>query len=77
VSGDDGVPLEVPNRVTQAGADGTVGRFEGSLAGSMRGATVTVVGDAEGALSSLLVPGRYDGTLLDDCVFDVGGLSRA
>jgi hypothetical protein len=70
-------PLELPNQVQQVSYAGDVGRFEGLMSGSLRPASVTVTGHADGALSSLLVPGRHDGSLLDDCVFDVGGLSPA
>jgi Acetoacetate decarboxylase (ADC) len=71
----DSTPLDIPNHVQQASTDGEVRRFDGTLSGSMRMASVIVDGQAEGPLSSLLVPGRYDGTVLSDCEFHVGPLN--
>lgn len=69
--------LEIPNLVQQVSTDGEVRRFEGAMSGSMRPASVTINGVAEGPLASLLLPGSYDGTLLADCRFNVGGLNPA
>jgi hypothetical protein len=68
-------PLEFPNHVQQVSTTGEVRRFDGSLAGSMQMASVIVDGQADGPLASLLVPGRYDGTVLSDCEFQVGPLN--
>ncbi|HEX3901143.1 MAG TPA: acetoacetate decarboxylase family protein [Mycobacteriales bacterium] len=73
----DASPLEVPNHVQQVSTDGDVRGFDGSMIGAMRSASVTVDGHADGPLASLLVPGRYDGTLLTDCEFSVGALNPA
>jgi hypothetical protein len=73
----DASPLEVPNHVQQVSTDGEVRGFDGAMTGAMRSAAVTVDGHADGPLSSLLIPGRYDGTLLTDCEFNVGGLNPA
>jgi hypothetical protein len=73
----DAVPVEFPNHIQQVSTDGEVRRFDGSLAGAMRSASITVDGHADGPLSALLVPGRYDGTLLTDCDFDCGPLNPA
>lgn len=71
----DSTPLVIPSRVQQASTEGWVGRFEGEMAGQMRSATVTVDGKADGPLASLLIPGRYDGTILTGATFDVGPLT--
>lgn len=71
----DSTPLEMPNRVQQVSTSSEVGVFEGQMSGLLQPATVTVLGHADGPLSALLVPGRYDGTLLTDCEFNVGGLN--
>lgn len=71
----DPMPLSIPSRVQQASTEGFVGRFEGEMSGALRSAAVTVDGKADGPLSSLLAPGRYDGTLLNDATFDVGPLT--
>lgn len=73
----DAMPLEVPNHVQQVSTDGEVRGFDGSMTGDMRSASVTVDGHADGPLAALLVPGRYDGTVLTDCEFDVDGLNPA
>lgn len=71
----DASPVEVPNHVQQVSTDGEVRSFDGLMTGAMRSAAVTVDGHADGPLSSLLVPGRYDGTMLTDCEFSVGPLN--
>jgi hypothetical protein len=71
----DASPLEVPNHVQQVSTDGEVRSFDGTMTGAMRSATVTVDGHADGPLSSLLIPGHYDGTMLTDCEFNVGALN--
>ena len=73
----DAMPLDIPNHVQQVSTDGEVRRFDGTLSGAMRMASVTVDGHADGPLAALLVPGRYDGTVLSDCEFEVGGLNPA
>lgn len=67
--------ISLPNRLRQASIDGHVGRLESTLTGSLRPATVEVMGKADGPLSALLRPGRYDGSQLRDCSFDVGPLT--
>ncbi|HEX3707556.1 MAG TPA: acetoacetate decarboxylase family protein [Mycobacteriales bacterium] len=71
----DAMPLDIPNHVQQVSTAGEVRRFDGTMSGAMRSASVTVDGHADGPLSALFVPGRYDGTVLTDCEFDVGGLN--
>ena len=66
---------QIPNKVQQVSTDGEVRRFDGNLAGSMRSASVTVDGVAEGPLSTLLRAGTFDGTILSDCRFEVGALN--
>jgi hypothetical protein len=73
----DAVPLEIPNHVQQVSTDGAVRQFDGTMSGAMQPASVTVDGHADGPLSALLVPGRYDGSVVTDAVFDVGGLNPA
>jgi hypothetical protein len=73
----DATELEMPNRVQQVSTSGDVGVFDGVMSGLLRPAAVTVLGKAEGPLASLLVPGRYDGTMLSDCEFNVGPLHPA
>jgi hypothetical protein len=65
----------VPNHVQQVSTEGIVRRFDGTIAGSMSSARVEVGGHADGPLSALLVPGRYDGTVITSCEFDVGPLT--
>ncbi|MGN6473759.1 MAG: hypothetical protein ACTHK4_08955, partial [Mycobacteriales bacterium] len=72
----DPAPLEIPNQVQQVSTRGEVRRFNGTIAGSMRSAAVTVDAVAEGpVLAALLGSGRFEGSLLTDCEFNVGGLS--
>lgn len=73
----DATPVELANHVQQVSTDGEVRRFDGTLAGAMRPASITVDGRADGPLSALLVPGRYDGSIVTDCAFAVGGLNPA
>jgi hypothetical protein len=68
-------PLTIPNHVQQVSIDGAVHRFEGEMSGTMTGATVDVDGHADGPLSALFKPGRYDGSVVTDCRFDVGPLN--
>jgi hypothetical protein len=65
----------IPSNVQQVSAAGAVRRFTGTMGGVTQPAAVNVEGVAEGPLASLLVSGRYDGTLLTDCAFEVGGLN--
>jgi hypothetical protein len=65
----------IPSNVQQVSAQGAVRRFTGTMGGAMQPAAVNVDAVAEGPLAPLLVSGRYDGTLLHDCNFEVGGLS--
>jgi hypothetical protein len=65
----------IPSNVQQVSAAGAVRRFTGTMTGAMQPASVNVEGVAEGPLAPLLVSGRYDGTLLTDCAFEVGGLN--
>jgi len=67
----------IPSNVKQVSTAGVVRRFTGTMGGSMQPAAVNVEGVAEGPLAPLLVSGRYDGSLLSGCTFDVGGLSPA
>ena len=69
--------LEMPNRVQQVSTSGEVGVFDGLMSGTLQPATVTVLGKAEGLLATLLIPGRYDGTLLTDCAFECGPFTPA
>jgi hypothetical protein len=71
----DAMDTSVPNHLQQVAADGTVHRFDGEMSGWLFAATVEVGGHADGPLSSLLVPGRYDGTVISRCSFDVGPLN--
>lgn len=71
----DATDLSVDNHVEQVGASGIVGRFDGTMRGALSPATVTVDGEASGALAALLTPGRYDGTSIADASFDVGALT--
>lgn len=70
----DATPMEIPNRVQQVSTAGQVRRFDGSLAGSMCPAAVVVDAVAEGPLAALLESGTYEGTIVTDCNFSVGGL---
>ena len=71
----DPTALAIPSNVQQASTGGAVRKFTGTMAGSMQPASVNVDGVAEGPLAALLVSGSYNGTLLTDCTFDVGGLN--
>jgi hypothetical protein len=71
----DAMDTTVPNHLQQVATDGTVHRFDGEMTGSLFAATVKVDGHADGPLSSLLVPGQYDGTVISRCSFDVGPLN--
>jgi hypothetical protein len=71
----DAMETAVPNHLQQVAADGTVHRFDGEMTGSLFAATVNVDGHADGPLASLLVPGKYDGTVISRCSFDVGPLN--
>jgi hypothetical protein len=73
VSGDP-MDLALPTKVHQASTEGFVGRFEGEMSGSLRSATVTVDGKAEGPLAGLLRTGQHGATLLTGASFDVGPL---
>jgi len=66
--------LAVPSNVQQVSNEGAVRRFTGNMAGSMQPAAINVEGVAEGPLATLLVSGRYEGTVLNNCNFNVGGL---
>jgi hypothetical protein len=70
----DTSPVAIPSNVQQVSTAGAVRRFTGSMAGAVQSAAVNVEGVAEGPLATLLVSGRYDGTLITDCNFEVGGL---
>jgi hypothetical protein len=70
----DATALSLPNHVQQVSTEGVVRRFDGSLAGSMTAASIEVAGQADGPLAALFVPGRYDGSVMTDCEFDVGPL---
>jgi hypothetical protein len=65
-------PLTIPSRLRQVSTGGVVGGCDGSMAGAMRSATVTVEATAAGPLAALLKPGRYDGTVMSDCEFTCG-----
>jgi hypothetical protein len=65
----------IPSNVQQVSSSGAVRRFTGTMGGAMQPAAVNVEGVAEGPLASLLVSGRYDGTLLTEATFEVGGLN--
>jgi hypothetical protein len=67
----------IPSNVQQVSTSGAVRRFTGTIGGAMQAAAVNVEGVAEGPLASLLVSGRYDGTLVTDATFEVGGLHPA
>jgi hypothetical protein len=67
--------MSIPNHVQQADTDGVVREFDGSLSGSMTAATIEVEGFADGPLATLFSPGRFDGTIMSDCEFDVGPLN--
>ncbi|HWC33502.1 MAG TPA: acetoacetate decarboxylase family protein [Mycobacteriales bacterium] len=67
----------IPSNVQQVSARGAVRRFTGTMTGSMQPAAVNVDAVAEGPLAALLVSGRFDGTLITDCHFDVGPLNPA
>lgn len=71
----DAMDTSVPNHVQQVATDGSVHRFSGEMTGSLFAATVNVEGRADGPLSTLLAPGRYDGTVISRCRFDVGPLA--
>jgi hypothetical protein len=71
----DAAALSVPNHVQQVSTAGAVRQFDGELSGQMSPATVVVDGRADGPLVTLLAPGRYDGSILRDCEFDVGPLN--
>jgi hypothetical protein len=71
----DAMDTTVPNHLEQVSLDGSVHRFDGEMSGAMFAATVDVEGHADGPLSALLVPGRYDGTIISRCTFDVGPLN--
>jgi hypothetical protein len=64
----------LPSQVRQASTDGTVGRVDSELIGSLAAATIEVDGQADGPLAALLRPGSYDGSILRDCSFNVGPL---
>ncbi|HWA65418.1 MAG TPA: hypothetical protein VG899_03495, partial [Mycobacteriales bacterium] len=70
----DATTISLANHVQQVSTDGAVRRFSGTMSGTMRPASVTVDGHADGPLSALLVPGRHHGTMLTDCTFDCAGL---
>jgi hypothetical protein len=72
-----GTPITMPSNVRQVSAGGAVRCFTGTMAGSAQSASVNIEAVAEGPLATLLVSGRYDGTVLTDCKFDVGGLDPA
>jgi hypothetical protein len=65
----------IPSNVQQVSTGGTVRRFTGTMSGTMWPASVSVDGVAEGPLATLLVSGQYDGTVIADCDFEVGGLN--
>jgi hypothetical protein len=67
--------VSMPNHVEQVSTDGVARRFDGTIAGSMSSASVEIDGHADGPLGALLVPGRYDGTMITNCEFDVGPLN--
>jgi hypothetical protein len=67
--------LSIPNHVQQVSTDGVVRRFDGTLTGSMTAATIEVEGHADGPLAALFTAGRYDGSIMTDCEFDVGALN--
>jgi acetoacetate decarboxylase len=71
----DAMETSVPNHLQQVATDGSVHKFSGEMTGSLFAATVNVEGHADGPLASLLVPGRYDGTVISRCTFDVGPLA--
>lgn len=71
----DATDTTVPSQLQQVAVDGSVHRFNGEMTGSLFAATVTVDGRADGLLSSLLAPGRYDGMVISRCSFDVGPLN--
>lgn len=70
----DAMDSSVPNRLQQVATDGSVHTFSGEMTGSLFAATITVDGHADGPLAALFAPGRYDGTVISRCRFDVGPL---
>lgn len=68
-------PLTIPSQLRQVSTDGNVGGCEGSMAGSMRSASIVVAATATGPLAALLRSGRYDGTVLSDSEFTCGPLT--
>jgi hypothetical protein len=71
----DAMDTAVPNHLQQVAADGTVRRFDGEMSGSLFAATIEVDGHADGPLAALLTPGKYDGTVISRCSFDVEPLN--
>jgi hypothetical protein len=64
----------IPSRVQQASTSGVVRRFDGEIRGALSAAKVVVDGKADGPLAALLMPGTYDGTMIESGAFDVGPL---
>ncbi|HEX3823614.1 MAG TPA: acetoacetate decarboxylase family protein [Mycobacteriales bacterium] len=72
---DDPTPFAAPSLVEQVSTEGLVGRFEAELNGALTATTVEVDGHADGPLAALLRPGRFDGSAMSGCRFDVGPLT--
>jgi hypothetical protein len=71
----DPTALAVPSRVEQVSTDGRIGRFEAELNGSLASTMIEVDGHADGPLAAMLQPGRFDGSAMTGCRFDVGPLT--
>lgn len=70
----DAMDAAIPNRLQQVAIDGTVRRFDGEMRGSLFAATVEINGHADGPLAALLIPGKYDGTVISRATYNVGPL---
>jgi hypothetical protein len=66
--------VTMASHVQQVSTSGAVHRFDGEVSGQVHGAAITVECRTDGPLAALLLPGRYDGSVMTDCRFDVGPL---